>query len=74
MMVANATEPEALPPFRTLNHGEGRAFFDDMARSLLGIPGDEFLANWRAGAYAEAADAPGNGDIIYLAMLAARGE
>ena len=62
-------EVELLPPVVELNLEESRAFFDEKARQLLGISGEEFLRRWNAGEYVEIADEPGNSDLIYLAML-----
>jgi len=55
--------------FRELSPEETLAFFDDKARSLLGISGEEFRRRWRAGDYDEIADDPEHSDIMYLVLL-----
>ena len=45
-----ATEPDD-PPVHEPSWEEGRALLDGEARRLLGISGDEFLANLDAGLY-----------------------
>jgi hypothetical protein len=68
----DATEPIAetgLPSVIELDEEQSRAFFDEKARELLGISGEEFLRRWEAGEYDEIADLPGHWDIMYLAML-----
>ncbi len=60
---------EDMPPVIELDEEESRRFFDDKARTLLGISGEEFVRRWHAGDYAEIADDPEHPDIMYLAML-----
>lgn len=52
---------------------QSRQFFDDKARTLLGISGEDFLRRWHAGEYAEIADDPARSDIMYLALLGTGG-
>ena len=54
---------------RWLSAEEERAMFDEAARELLGISGEEFLRLLDAGAYDEVMDDGTNPDIAYLAML-----
>ncbi|MBA2277023.1 MAG: hypothetical protein H0W06_04605 [Chloroflexia bacterium] len=68
--MAQTVEP-LLPPVIELSPEEGWAFFDDKARSLLGISGEEFLRRWNAGDYDEIADDGEHADIMYLAMFRA---
>ncbi len=63
------TKTEVLPQIIELSPEESRAFFDDKARTLLGISGEEFLKRWNAGDYDEIADDPDHSDIMYLAIL-----
>jgi hypothetical protein len=41
---------------REATHEEGRRLFDERARELLGISGEEFLRRWDAGEYTDAVD------------------
>jgi hypothetical protein len=52
-----------------MNQQEGRAFFEEQARKLLGISGEEFLRRWEAGEYDELADDPEHPEILRLATL-----
>jgi hypothetical protein len=54
---------------RFLSREEGRALFDQRARDLLGISGDEFLRRWDAGEYDAVADDPDHPEIMDLVML-----
>jgi hypothetical protein len=65
---AMVTKTEDLPAIRDLNPEESWAFFDDKARTLLGITGEEFRRRWNAGEYDAIADDP-PWDIMYLAMF-----
>lgn len=40
---------------KVLSEAEGRALFDEVARHVLGISGEEFLRRWDAGEYEGAA-------------------
>ncbi len=62
-------DTDLLPPVIEMTIEESWAFFDDKARTLLGISGDEFHRRWNAGDYAEIADSDDHGDIMYLALL-----
>jgi len=46
-----------------------RTFFDQEARRLVGISGDEFIRRYDAGAYAEIEDIPENWNILEAALL-----
>jgi hypothetical protein len=67
--MTTATNQGASPQngrIQELSPEDGREFFDREVQRALKISGDEFLANWDAGAY----DAdPDQSDIMYLAML-----
>jgi hypothetical protein len=66
--MATTTDLE-LPDVRHLTVKESRAFFDRMARELLGISADEFRRRWSAGEYDAIADDGNHSDITYLALL-----
>lgn len=75
-----AAAPEAgdagdpmLPPMQLFTIIESRAFFDDKARQLLGISGDEFVRRYYTGRYDDILDDPHHSDLIYLAMLGGLG-
>ena len=61
--IERSTQPEIL------NREEGRRFFDQQARALVDLSGDEFLRRWDAGDYASTADDPDHANVMYLAML-----
>jgi hypothetical protein len=69
--MATTTDIE-LPPVQELTIEETRAFFDRMARELLGISADEFRRRWNAGEYDAIADDGDHSDIMYLAMFLPR--
>jgi hypothetical protein len=52
---------------------EGQDFFDNMARRLLAISGDEFVRRYYAGRYDDILDDPHHSDLMYLAMLGGLG-
>ncbi len=60
---------DLLPPVIEMTVDESWAFFDDKARTLLGISGEEFHRRWNVGNYAEIADDGDHSDIMYLALL-----
>jgi hypothetical protein len=57
------------PRWRILTMEEGRAYFDEASRNLLGISGEEFLRRWDAGEYRDAPDTPESSGIRSMAML-----
>ncbi len=61
--------PDIQAPIRFTTTEEGRAIFDDQARRLMNMSGEEFLRRWDAGEFAEIADAPGHRHIMRLSML-----
>ena len=73
MATTQTSDSDILPAFHELGADESHALFDAMARDLLGMTGDEFLARRKAGDFADA-DAPGNSDVMFLALLVARDE
>jgi hypothetical protein len=52
-----------------LSPEEGRAFFDEQARALVGLSGAEFLRRWDAGEFEALADDPDHPEILHLALL-----
>jgi len=69
--VGPAPDDDNLPPIQRLTKDEGRAIFDQEARSTFGISGDEFLHRYDAGAYSapEIFDGPDHFKLIDLVML-----
>jgi hypothetical protein len=63
------TLPPVAAPAHTLDRAGARQFFDEQARELLGISGDEFLSRLDAGKYADIPDDAEHADILYLATL-----
>jgi hypothetical protein len=66
--MASTAEIE-LPQVQELTVEETRAFFDRMARELLGISADEFRRRWNAGEYDAIVDDGDHSDILYLALV-----
>lgn len=48
---------------------EGKAMFDEAARTIMGMSGDEFVRRWDAGEYDEIADKAGHRHIIDLVLM-----
>ncbi len=47
----------------------GIAMFDQEARRIVGISGDEFLARWDAGEFRDWEDTPEGRKVAYLILL-----
>lgn len=62
-------QPDTEPGIQWITPEEGRALFDNEARRLLGISGEEFLRRWDAGEYREIADTSDHLHIMDLAFL-----
>jgi hypothetical protein len=58
-----------IPRPEVMSREDGRRFFDEQARALVGLSGDEFLRRWDAGDYADVADDPAHAPVMYLSML-----
>ena len=58
-----------LPPAIELSREEARAFFDEQARKLMGMSGDEFLRRYDAGEFDEQFDDPDHPEILQLWMM-----
>jgi hypothetical protein len=48
---------------------EAAELFDQQARELVGMSGDEFLRRWDAGEFRELFDHPDHRDLTHLVML-----
>jgi hypothetical protein len=68
-----ATEVEEVRKtgYRILPPDEAVAFFDSVARDIVGMSGEEFIARWDAGEYADVDldETPEGRQIIHLALL-----
>lgn len=64
-----STARATLPEVKWVTPEEGRAIFDEQARRLMGMSGEEFLRRWDAGEYRDIADSPGNLHIMRLVFL-----
>jgi len=56
--------------FHWLDVEEERQAFDEQARELLGISGEEFLRRLDAGVYDDVCDDIEHRDVMYLTLLA----
>jgi cell division protein FtsB len=65
---ARMTESEHLD-IHWVSEDESRAMFDERARELLGMSGDEFLRRYDAGEYDGIADDPDHPEIMRLVAL-----
>jgi hypothetical protein len=63
------TDTQTIPEVRFVTPEEGRAIFDEEARRVMGMSGEEFIRRWQAGEYKEIADTAGHLHIMHLAML-----
>jgi hypothetical protein len=68
-MAIEIDEAELLPPIQWLTDEEAKAYFDESAREMLGMSGEEFIRRWNAGEWDGIADTPEHWDKLYLAML-----
>ena len=62
------------PPIPMLTLIEGKEMFDEQARALLAISGDEFVRRYHAGRYDDILDDPEHAALMYLAMLGGLGQ
>jgi hypothetical protein len=67
--IAIAPEISAEDDDRYVTPEEGRRMFDEAARKIMGMSGDEFIRRWDAGEYAEVFDKEGYRHIGHLAGL-----
>ena len=56
--------------FHWLDAEDGRQAFEEQARELLGITGEEFLRRLDAGVYDDVRDDIEHRDVTYLSLLA----
>ena len=54
---------------RWLTEEEARARFDEEARRVMGMSGEEFLRRWAAGEFDAIADDPDHPEIMELHMI-----
>ncbi|RIK37063.1 MAG: hypothetical protein DCC58_18520 [Chloroflexi bacterium] len=57
------------PEIILLTPEEGRAMFDEAARTFMGMSGEEFIQRWDAGEFAEIFDKPGYRHIVDLVLM-----
>lgn len=67
----DVTDAESIvdPEVIIVSPEEGKAIFDEAARTMMGMSGDEFIERWEAGEFDEIADTAGHRHIMYLALL-----
>lgn len=65
---SQAVDDDSLPEVVQLSYAEGRFFFDEKARSLLGISGEEFLRRLDAGEYDDIEEDEVGRKIVRLIM------
>jgi hypothetical protein len=64
-----AVKPETEPAIQWVTPEEARAIFDQYARQILDISGEEFLRRWDAGEYRDAINGPDHLKLMRLVML-----
>ena len=57
-----------------LSPAEAYEVFDEQARTLAGMSGEEFLLRWRAGDFDAIADEPDHRHLMYVAMFLPGGQ
>ena len=67
--MAEKAQRTTLDPPAVLDPELGIAMFDQEARRIVGISGDEFLARWDAGAFHDMEDTPEGRKLSYLILL-----
>ncbi len=65
----DTTIPDTEPRPRELSPEEGRAFFDQRARALVGMSGEEFIRRLDAGEFDAILDDPDHDAYMRLALL-----
>jgi hypothetical protein len=58
---------QTTPDVIIISDEEAQREFDELARTLMHMSGDEFLRRWDAGEYRDIGDTPGNRHIVLLA-------
>lgn len=56
---------DGLPPVEWLSAEEARALFDERAREVVDMSGDEFVRRWEAGEF----DADDRSDLMALVLM-----
>lgn len=64
-----STAPATLPEIKWVTPEEGRELFDEQARRLMGMSGEEFLRRWDDGEFRDVTTGPEHGKLIRLVML-----
>lgn len=67
------TTVDDLPPMIWLTPEESWALFDQEAREIAGVSGEEFIRKVRAGEYHDIPDEPEYWDLIFLVQFVAHG-
>jgi hypothetical protein len=67
------TTIDDLPPMVWLTPEESWEYFDQEAREIAGVSGEEFIRNVRAGEYHDIPDEPEYWDLIFLVQAVGRG-
>lgn len=62
---------DELPPMIWLTPEESWEYFDQEARQVAGVSGEEFIRKVRAGDYHDIPDEPENWDLIFLIQFVA---
>jgi hypothetical protein len=63
------TKDAEIPEVVWVSPEEGRRMFDEAARELAGMSGDEFIRRYDAGAYADIPDDEKHRNIIELGLM-----
>jgi len=63
------TKEQTESQIQWLTDEEARAIFDEEARRVMGMSGEEFIRRWDAGEYDAIADDGDHPHIMHLAML-----
>jgi hypothetical protein len=67
--MALKAQQNQLDPPAVLAPELGIAMFDQEARRIVGISGDEFIARWDAGEFHDWEDTPEGRELAYLILL-----
>jgi hypothetical protein len=62
-------QPGPYEGIRWLGDEESYELFDRLARTVLGLSGDEFIERWDRGEYDEIADDPGHPGLMHLIAM-----
>jgi hypothetical protein len=75
----DVTDAESIvdPEVIIVSPEEGKAIFDEAARTMMGMSGDEFIERWESGEYDEIIDTAGYRhiwDLVFLIPFARQGD